>query len=62
MIPLETVSAEQKETALADIFETLLAEVAAISPLHRIGRISEIGRGTVQVTGLTMLSVLEIGC
>lgn len=33
-------------------FDALVAAIAALEPVHRVGRICAIGRGTVQVTGL----------
>jgi flagellum-specific ATP synthase len=53
VIPLETVSDEQKEARMADtMFAALLAEVSATDVIHRVGRVAEVGQGTVQVTGL----------
>ena len=52
MIPLERVSSEQSENPVADIFANLMSEIAGIPLTTRIGRVVELGRGTLQVSGL----------
>ncbi len=41
-----------------DVFSPLRAEIASVTPLLRIGRVSEISRGTLTVTGLAQGSGL----
>lgn len=38
---------------MAQVFDALLAEIAGINPIHRIGRVAEVGRGTLRVSGLS---------
>lgn len=52
MIPLERVSSEQRENPVAHIFESLCAEVASVKTSTPIGRVTEIARGVLQVSGL----------
>ena len=52
MIPLERVSSEQKGNPVADIFANLVSQIAAIPLTTPIGRIVDLGRGTLRVTGL----------
>lgn len=46
-------------------FDQLTAEVAAVRPVHDIGRVVEIGRGTLEVSGLSAVAaqgdLVEIG-
>jgi flagellum-specific ATP synthase len=39
-------------------FEGLLAEIGSITPVFRVGRITEIGRGTLEVAGLSGVATL----
>jgi flagellum-specific ATP synthase len=52
VIPLERVSKEQKANLMVDIFASLMSELAEVSLTTRIGRVVELGRGTLRVTGL----------
>lgn len=38
---------------MAQVFDALLAEIAGIDATHRVGRIAEVGRGTLRVSGLS---------
>lgn len=46
-------------------FDHLTAEIAAIEPVHHVGRVMRIGRGTIEVTGLSQIAaqsdLVEIG-
>jgi flagellum-specific ATP synthase len=53
VIPLERVSGEQRENPMRDVFESLRARVGEISTTQRIGRIAEVSRGLIHVTGLS---------
>ena len=52
MIPLERVSSEQRENLVEDIFAGLVSKIRDIPRAVQIGRIVELGRGTLRVTGL----------
>ena len=52
MIPLERVSSEQRENLVEDIFAGLASNIRDIPRSVQIGRIVELGRGTLRVTGL----------
>ena len=52
MIPLERVSGEQRENLVEDIFAGLVSKIREIPRSVQIGRIAELGRGTLRVTGL----------
>ncbi|HHS94298.1 MAG TPA: flagellum-specific ATP synthase FliI, partial [Rhodobacterales bacterium] len=42
---------------MADVgFDQLTAEIAAISPAHDVGRVARIGRGTIEVSGLSAVA------
>lgn len=58
MIPLERVSSEQRENLVADIFSNLVSEIRDIAVSTRVGRIVELGRGTLRVTGLERKATL----
>ena len=52
MIPLERVSGEQKGNMVSDSIANLISEIRSIPLSTRVGRIAELGRGTLRVTGL----------
>ena len=52
VIPLERVSGEQRENLMIDIFANLVSEIRNIPLSTCIGRVVEVGRGTLRVTGL----------
>jgi flagellum-specific ATP synthase len=52
VIPLERVSSEQKENPMGHVFDTLCAEISVVAVSSPLGRVTEISRGTVLVTGL----------
>jgi flagellum-specific ATP synthase len=52
VIPLETVESEQRENPVTGLFDGLLAEIAGVAPVRRIGRVVESRRGLVEVGGL----------
>ena len=43
---------------MAGVFDTLQAEIDAVQVMHRIGRVVAIGRGTVDVSGLSDVATL----
>jgi flagellum-specific ATP synthase len=51
VIPLERVSGEQTENPMAHIFDTLCAEISVVAVANPLGRVAEVSRGTVLVTG-----------
>jgi flagellum-specific ATP synthase len=52
VIPLERVSSEQRENPMAGVFDALMAEIASVGHRIAVGRVAEVARGTVRVTGL----------
>lgn len=52
MIPLERVIGIAKEQGMAGIFDGLIAEIGRIPVAARLGRVAEMARGTLRVTGL----------
>ncbi len=58
VIPLERVSSEQRENPVADIFANLVSEIRGVALSTRIGRVIELGRGTLRVTGLERAATL----
>jgi flagellum-specific ATP synthase len=57
VIPLETVSSEQRENPVTGIFDGLLAEIAGSVPVRRIGRVVETRRGLAEVRGLDGVTI-----
>ncbi len=43
---------------MANVFAGLLAEIATLEPMRQIGRVSEVGRGILQVSGLASAASL----
>jgi flagellum-specific ATP synthase len=52
VIPLETVSSEQRKNPMAEVFDGLTSELARVAVQSRVGRVAEVARGTLLVTGL----------
>jgi flagellum-specific ATP synthase len=57
VIRLETVESEQRENPVTGLFDGLLAEIGASSPIQRIGRVAETRRGLAVVTGLEAAAI-----
>jgi flagellum-specific ATP synthase len=59
LIPLETVRSGREVWKMRDIgFDALQAAVEALRPVARVGRIVEVGRGILRVSGLTDAAAL----
>ena len=43
---------------MANVFAGLLAEIATLEPMRQIGRVCEVGRGILQVSGLAQAASL----
>ena len=56
MIPLERVSSEQSGGEMGTVFDGLLAELAEVAAVSPIGRVAEVARGTVRVSGLERIA------
>ena len=52
MIHLEKVSGEQRKNSLSEIFANLVSEIRATQLSTRVGRVTELGRGLLEVSGL----------
>jgi flagellum-specific ATP synthase len=57
VIRLETVESEQRENPVAGLFDGLLAEIGASTPVRRIGRVAETRRGLAEVAGLESAAI-----
>jgi flagellum-specific ATP synthase len=58
VIPLKTVISTRREKPVSDVFAALRSRLTQIATVRRLGRISEISRGLVQVTGLSQGTTL----
>jgi flagellum-specific ATP synthase len=53
VIPLERVSSDERENPVGQVFDALRAEIATVAVAKPLGRVAEVARGTVTVTGLS---------
>ena len=58
VIPLERVISEQRENPVTDFFMPLAQEIGRVRTSRPIGRVTQVGSGTLAVTGLQRVAAL----